>query len=104
MTDNIRNFPRQEEPKMPPNFKYQVELNSGVPGVTKSLVFMVIGLASSNQRTPFTADAKLALLFGTFTNVPLPIAYSKTPKGLVLPELLIATNPTLFRIIGLVNV
>jgi hypothetical protein len=39
MTDNIRNFPRQEEPKMPPNFKYQVELNSGVPGVTKSLVF-----------------------------------------------------------------
>ena len=24
--NNIRNFPRQEEPKMPPNFKYQVNL------------------------------------------------------------------------------
>jgi hypothetical protein len=37
MSDNIRNFPRQEEPKMPPNFKYQVNLGKYDGGV--SLVF-----------------------------------------------------------------
>lgn len=38
--NNIRNFPRQEEPKMPPNFKYQVNLNSrNAEGVRQSLVF-----------------------------------------------------------------
>ena len=39
MSDNIRAFSRPEEPKMPPTFKYQVELRPTTGSSPLSLIF-----------------------------------------------------------------